>query len=119
MRSLRSRLLDRGAEEMLIYPTVEKIDSRGNRVPVASDTPVKIRVTVLSGRNADAELPGYVSTTILVCHTRWAPVTTWTRVEFRGELWDVAVPPTITAGTSKATQSITFTIRSRNRVGEA
>ena len=118
MRSLRSRLLDRGAEEMLIYPVELKIDSRGNTVPIPSETPVKIRVTVLSGRNADAELPGNVSTTILVCHTRSAPVSTWGRVEFRGELWDVAVPPTFTAGTSKATQSVKFTIRSRNKVNE-
>lgn len=116
MRSLRSRLLDRGAEEMLIYPVENTHDSRGHLVPVIVDQPVAIRVTVLSGRNADAELPGNVSTTILVCHTRWAPVSTWGRVEFRGEEWDVAIPPTFTAGTSRATKSVTFTIRSRNKV---
>ena len=115
---LRSRLLDKGREEMLVYPQVFMTDDRGHKVLVASDTPVKIMVTATAGRSSDAELAGNVTAKVMEIDTRSAPVGSRARVFVRGEYWDIAQPPVITKGLSKATSHVYFVIRSRNHLDE-
>lgn len=103
---------------MLIYPQIVTEDDRGNDVTIASDTPVEIRVTTKEGRSSTAELPGNVSARVVEVFTRSAPVGPWARVYYDGEYWDVAIPPRFIAGMSRATRGVTFSIRSRNKVGE-
>lgn len=112
----RSRLLDQGREWMYVYMEETVTDSRGNRVKVPSDTPVRIRVTTSSQRQGDAELPGQVSMKTMRVTARKAPVGSWARVVFEGEDWDIMAPPRFTPGASKATQHVEFLIRSRNRL---
>lgn len=111
---MKSRLLDRGREQMLIYPITRAEDSRGNMHETPSKVPVKIRVTVTEGRGSDAELPGQVTSAVLRCTSRRAPVASWARIVFRGEEWDVAAPPVFSPGASSATKHVEFDIRSRN-----
>lgn len=111
---MRSRLLDRGRETVLVYPEVLHTDKRGNRVRIPSETPVAVRVTTSEDRSSDAELPGQVTVKIVKCLARTAPVTTWARIEYAGELWDLAAPPRFTVGVSKTTTHVEFTLRSRN-----
>lgn len=115
---MKSLLLDRGREEMLIYPEVTEKDSRGNMVQLPSTTPVPIRVTTSNDRSSNAELNGQVDVEILRCLTRTAPVGTWARVHFRGQDWDLAKPPRFAQGVSEATRHVHFTIRSRNKLGK-
>jgi hypothetical protein len=113
---LRSRLYDRGAVTMLVYPVVTIINRRGNKVETISDIPVPIKVTIKEDRSSDAELPGEVSARVLRCQTREAPVSSWGRVEYDGEDWDIAIPPYRSPGMSKSTQHVEFTLRSRNKI---
>lgn len=115
----RSRLLDRGREEMWVYPEVQVTDSRGTKLMVPSDEPVKILITTKEGRSSDAELPGDVHARVVEVFARWAPVGSWAKVWYDGEFWDVAAPPRFIKGMSRATSGVTFSIRSRNKAGEA
>lgn len=103
---------------MLVYPVITVINDRGTPVEVISDTPIRILVTTKEDRSSDAELPGQVSARVLRCHTRSAPVSSWGRVVYDGEEWDIAIPPRFSAGMSKSTQHVEFTIRSRNKLNE-
>lgn len=114
----RSRLLDRGREQMFIYPEVLVINARGDQVKVPAETPVEIWVTSSSQRQGDGEMAGQVSIKSMRCITRDAPVGSWARIVFRGEEWDLAAPPRFTAGLSRATRHVEFIIRSRNRLDE-
>lgn len=114
---MRSRILDAGQEDMLIFPEVEVTNKRGESVIVPADVPVKIRVTTSVDRSADAELPGQVSSKVMRVLARSAPVGSWAGVEFRGERWDLASPPRFTRGVSRATRHVEFMIRSTNNSG--
>lgn len=114
----RSRLLDKGKERMLIYPEVYVLNARGDQVRVPAEVPVEVWVTSSEQRQGDAEIPGQVSVKSMRCITRDAPVGSWARITFRGEDWDLAVPPRFTVGVSRATSHVEFIIRSRNRIDE-
>lgn len=110
----KSRLLDKGTEDMFIYPQIEATDKRGNTIEIASDTPVKIRVSTSIDQGSDAELAGQVSVKVLRVITRHAPLESWARIVYAGEEWDLAYPPRQTPGVSRATRHTEFGIRSRN-----
>ena len=116
---MRSRILDRGPEYVWIYPEVLHVDARGNRVRLPSDTPVKVRVTTSEDRSSDAELPGQVSSKLVRCIARSAPITTWARVDYDGESWDLAAPPRVSKGLTRATSHVEFILRSRNYSAKA
>ena len=88
-------------------------DSRGNLVKGPSTVPVKVHATTTADRSSIAELPGQVDLTIIKCFTRDAPVGTWARVVYAGREWDLAAPPRFSPGMSKATNFVSFTLRSR------
>ena len=111
---MQSRLLDRGREIVLVYPEVLHVDNRGNRVRIPAEVPIKVRVTTSEDRSSDAELPGQVTVKIVRCLARKAPLTSWARIVYDGEEWDLAAPPRFTKGLSKATEHVEFTIRSRS-----
>lgn len=113
---LLSRIADRGSEELVLYPekTITNIDGATMQVP-DMDNPVTLQVNASTGRQSDSELIGQVSVKVLTIITRDAPVGSWVMVKFRGEMWDVAAPPTI-SGFTPATRHYEFQIRSRNKV---
>lgn len=113
---LRSRLYDRGRVEMLVYPVVTHINKRGTPVEVISDIPIPIKATIKEDRSADAELPGQVSARVIRCQTRTAPLSSWGKVVYDGEEWDIALPPYHAPGMSRSTDHWEFTLRSRNRL---
>jgi len=110
----KSVLLDKGTEDMYIYPQIEATDKRGNTIELPSDTPVKIRVSTSIDQGSDAELAGQVSVKVLRVITRHAPLESWARIVYAGEEWDLAYPPRQTPGVSRATRHTEFGIRSRN-----
>ena len=112
--ALSSRLLDAGREPMWVYPEEKKTDSRGNVLSFPSDTPVKIYATVSADRSSTNELPGQVSSDAVKVFTRSAPIGTWAKVVYGGWEWDLAAPPRFVKGMSKATEHVTFSLRSRN-----
>lgn len=111
-----SALLDRGRAILEIYPETTVTNSRGDRIQVPSDTPVKVRVSMAKDRNQAAELPGQVDVKVIKCIARSAPVGTWARIVYDGEEWDLAAPPHRGIGVSKATAAVSFIIRSRNDI---
>lgn len=114
---MKSRLLDRGRSIIYVYAEEVVINGRGDPIRVPSGTPVPVRVSMSRDRNASAELPGQVDVKIYRCVARRAPLGAWSKIIFDGEEWDLAAPPSVSAGVSKNTESISFTIRSRNDVG--
>lgn len=114
---MKSLLLDRGRSIVYIYPEEVVTNSRGDLVRIPAETPVPVRVSMSRDRNATAELPGQVDVKIYRCVARRAPIGAWAKIVFDGEEWDVAAPPSFSAGVSKATEQVSFTIRSRNDVG--
>jgi len=115
----RSRLLDRGLGVVWVYPEVVVYNSRGVPQKRPADTPVKVRITKMEDRSSTAELPGQVTSKVVKITARQAPVGAWAKVVYEGEEWDVAVPPYFTPGVSKSTAHVEFTLRSRNKTGEA
>lgn len=109
----RSRLLDAGTSTIYVYPEVQQRDSRNNLVKVPSDTPIKLHATTTLDRSSIAELPGQIDVSVIKCVTRDAPVGAWARVIYDGREWDLAAPPRFSPGMSKATQFVSFTLRSR------
>lgn len=110
----QSVILDRGLEDMWVYPQVEVSNKRGDTFFEPADEPVKIRVTTSVDQGSDAELPGQVSVPVLRCLARDAPLGAWVRIVYRGEEWDLAYPPRRTPGLSPATRHWEFGIRGRN-----
>ena len=109
-----SLIADRGCEPMVLYPQIKVTDRRGQAILVPDmDHPVNLMVNVSTDRQSDAELVGQVSNRLLKVICRSAPVASWARVKFRGEYWDLAIPPVISRFT-KATTHVEFVIRSRN-----
>lgn len=113
---VRSRLLDRGSETLVVYLEETATDSLGNPVKRPSGTGVTIRVTSSEDRSSDAELPGQVSNKVIRIMARQVPIGSWSRVVFNGEEWDLASPPRFTPGATKRLKHIEFTIKSRNRL---
>ncbi len=115
MRS--SLLLDRGNEKMVIYPEIRTVDSRNNSQVTHSSVPVTRRVFVTTDRQSDAELTGQLAVKILKVSMRTVPgMTSFAKVWFRGEYWDLAKPETISRQT-RALRHSEYVLRSRNQVG--
>lgn len=113
---MRSRLLDRGRETLTVYLEETATDSLGNTIKRPSGDGVELRVTASEDRSSDAELPGQVSNKVLRIMARQVPAGSWSRVIFRGEEWDLGLPPTFTEGATRRLRHIEFTIKSRNRL---
>lgn len=113
---VRSRLLDKGRETLIVYLEETVTDSLGNPVKRPSGVGVTLRVTSSEDRSSDAELPGQVSNKVMRIMARQVPIGSWSRVVFNGEEWDLASPPRFTTGATKRLKHIEFTIRSRNRL---
>lgn len=113
---VRSRLLDRGRETLLVYVEETATDSFGNIVRRPSGDGIELRVTSSEDRSSEAELPGQVSNKVVRILARQVPAGSWSRIIYAGEEWDLASPPRMTTGATKRLKHIEFTIRSRNRL---
>jgi len=113
---VRSRLLDRGRESLIVYVEETATDSLGNTIKRPSGDGVVLRVTSSEDRSSDAELPGQVSNKVVRIMARQVPAGSWSRVVYNGEEWDLASPPRMTPGVTSRLKHIEFTIRSRNRL---
>lgn len=111
----RSRLLSSGQETATFYPSEWQVNAMGVRLKAPSQVGITRRVTVSGDRQATAELPGQVSTKVVKLLCRPVPgLDGEARVEFRGEEWDLAMPPHHSSGASRATLHDEITLRSRN-----
>ena len=113
---VRSRLLDRGRESLIVYVEETATDSLGNLIKRPSGDGIVLRVTSSEDRSSDAELPGQVSNKVVRIMARQVPAGSWSRVVYNGEEWDLASPPRMTPGVTSRLKHIEFTIRSRNRL---
>ncbi|GAA1411913.1 hypothetical protein AUR04nite_00510 [Glutamicibacter uratoxydans] len=114
---VRSKLLDRGAQWMDIYPEVVVINKRGAKVRQPADKPVRVRVTTAVDRSQTADVQGQLDMDIMRVIARNAPVGPWARVVMNGIEYDVTAPPRHSPGVSKASRHTEFTIRDRSSLG--
>lgn len=113
---VKSRLLDRGRETLIVYLEELATDSLGNKVKRPSGVGIEIKVTSSEDRSSDAELPGQVTNKVMRILARQVPIGSWSRVVFNGEEWDLSGPPRFTPGATGRLKHIEFTIRSRNKL---
>ena len=123
-----SRLLDRGAELIYVYPEELVYSDRGDLRKVPAEEPVALRVTSSKDRSQVADLPGQVDIHIVRLTTRSLPPplrderaegglgSTWIRVVYQGAEYDLNEPPRYSPGASRASQHWEITIRSRNNL---
>jgi len=116
---VRSRLLDRGAEEVHFYPEVTVINKRGTPIRTSSTLPITERLTVTADRQALSELNGQVESKVvrLVGRLKKHNIGPWSKVIFRGEEWDISSPPHLSTGASRAIEHHQIILRSRNSLG--
>lgn len=116
---MRSRLLDKGQEEAEFFPSVTVVNRRGERTSQPSAEGIKRRVTVSGDEQAIAELAGDVSILAVKLLCREVPGADHRmRVKFRGQMFDLAMPPHFSSGASRATRHMAVVLRGRNEVGE-
>lgn len=117
----RSKILDRGEETAVIFPQTVQVNRRGEKYKVPGEEGRKVRVTVSEDKQAIAELPGQVHVKAVRLLFRWpthyGDLGVSTRVHFRGEEWDLSVPPHISTGASRAVRHVQLIIKSRNSLG--
>lgn len=116
----RTTIRDKGREPMVLYPEIIQTGSRGNaRKEPDFAHPFFVNVNCSTDRQTTAQIAGQVDSKLLKVIAPWGtPVGSWARVRFRGEWWDIRVPPVISDFT-KATRHIEFQLRSRNEVVKA
>lgn len=102
-------LLDRGPEEITIYPAGPVLPD-GTRGPEGA--PVTMRCRIQPVTSAEDAAPGYLTTTTYRVIARTLPAGPWARVIWRGESWTVAGEPARRRG-SPRTRHDTATIRRR------
>lgn len=119
---MTSRLLDRGRELILVWPQVEVITPRGDLRKVPAEEPIAIRCTTSEDRSQIADLPGQIDIHILRVLARRIPTapdgtpSTWARVMYEGQEYDMAEPPRKSRGVSRATEHWEFKLRSRSNL---
>lgn len=117
----RSKILDRGEEVATIYPEVRETNGRGEVYKTPGETGYTVRVTVTADKQAIAELPGQVHVKVVRMFFRWpesrGKLGSNARIVFRGEDWDMSVPPHYSYGASRAMRHVELIIKSRNRLG--
>ena len=111
----RNTIADRGSELALFYPTVFITNARNERISVPGTVPIRRWVMVSNDRSSIAELIGQVDNEVLKCSTRDLPnVDSWSRIEFRDKVWDLATPPARSKFTRNTTH-VEMIFRSRNQ----
>lgn len=117
----RSKILDRGEETATIFPETYHVNRRGERYKVPGGAGRTVRVTVTADKQAIAELPGQVHVKVVRMFFRWSDsfgeIGPNSRVNFRGEDWDLSVPPHFSFGPSRAIRHVELVIKSRNKLG--
>lgn len=115
---MRLRVLDRGREEIILYPEEWQTSRSGVKLKVPSDIGVTVPCTAAEERQSTAELPGQVDNKVTRINCRIVEgVGSNSRAFFRGEEWDIAAPPTISRGHSKALDHMELILRGRNKLG--
>lgn len=108
-------LLDKGPEEITVYPVVRADDGYGGTQPAAG-SPVRLRARVMPVQTEEDAEPGYLTETTYRIYARTLPAGPWSRVEWRGRAWAVVGDVEHYSG-SRRTAFDTATIRKRGISG--
>lgn len=102
-----------------LYRTVEVTDSRGNvQSQVDLDNPHVVRVAAYPQRSSRAEVGGGqmdITVVRLLVPADLPGFEFWSKVEYLGQLWDVATPPALHVG-ERRTRHLSIDIRRRPEV---
>ncbi|MFD6636766.1 phage head-tail adapter protein [Micromonospora chalcea] len=99
-----------------VWPTTLIVDSRGNEQHIVDMTaePYRVRAIMIPQRSSRAEVPGQaqINVTRMLVDADLPDVNLWSRVEWRGTLWDIVTPPAYHHGTRR-TRHWSIDIRER------
>ncbi|MFI5840550.1 phage head-tail adapter protein [Catenuloplanes sp. NPDC051500] len=86
-----------------VWPTTATTNRRGDEVlTVDMDAPpITVRAAMIPQRSSKAEVPGQQQINVIkmIVPANLPGVDLWSRVEWNGQLWDVAAPPSYHHGT--------------------
>lgn len=105
----------RRGQSARVWRTKTIVDNRGNEVVVIDeDNPIMVQAAFVPQRSARAEVPGQaqINVTRMIVAADLPDVTLWSRVQWRGRLWDVVTPPAYHHGTRR-TRHWSIDIRER------
>lgn len=92
----------RRGQSARVWRSVLTIDARGNEVRAPNDLNSHVvRAAFIPQRSAKAEVPGQqqINVVRMIVDADLPEVDLFSRVEWRGEMWDVVVPPQYHHGT--------------------
>jgi hypothetical protein len=92
----------RRGQPIVLYRSKTTTDSRGNKVQtVDEESPYSTRGWVIPGRSSRAEVPGQMDIDIvrIGVGSDFPGVDSWSRVLWKGDLYDVVIPPLYHHGT--------------------
>lgn len=81
-------LLDRGPDEITVYPLIERDDGYGGTQPAPGD-PVRIRARVVPAATVENGDAGYLTDDTYRVYARTLPAGPWSHIEWRGHCWTV------------------------------
>lgn len=106
----------RHGQPATVYPTKVHVDSRGNQVAIADLTAgFEIRAWVVPARSSRADVAGGqqdLNVVRLGTDAELPGVDSWSRIMWRGVMWDVVDPPAFHYGT-RHVRHWSFDIRRR------
>lgn len=105
----------RRGQPVVIYPEKLIEDRRGNhQLVVDMDNPITTKAVTIPQRSAKAEVPGQavIDVTRLIVAADLGEVGLLSKVDWKGEQWDVVTPPAYHHGT-RHTRHWTIDIRRR------
>lgn len=88
-----------------VWPTIKKVDGRGNEtwvVDMAAE-PHIVTAAFIPQRSARAEVPGQqqINVVRMLVDANLEGVDLWGRVEWAGKFWDIVTPPSLHYGTRR------------------
>lgn len=99
-----------------MWRTETTLDRRGNTTQRATEVgPIDVRAAFIPQRSARAEVPGQqeIEVTRMLVDPDLPDVTLWSRVEWRGDMWDVVAPPVYHHGSHRTVRHWSIDLRKR------
>ena len=106
----------RRGQPAVVYPTVETVDNRGHHsIQVDMANGIDVEAVFIPQRSARAELPGQqqINVTRMIVDPDLPNVNLWSRVLWRGVVWDVVSPPQYHHGATRHVRHWSLDLRER------
>lgn len=106
----------RHGETARVWRTIITTDRRNNTTKRADPgDPIEVRATFIPQRSSRAEVPGQqiINVIRMIVDPDLPDVELWSRVEYKGHVWDIVTPPAYHHGIARHTRHWSIDLRLR------